>query len=259
MSPDGGVVTWEHCLTSQTNCDIWQAVKAGLVWTVSVVSDTANPESNPDTNGTLVVYDSVRAGNGDIFWKPVTGGAEVQLQMAGIEGNPNIAGNFIAFESRASVADATDLFVYDVVNNRLFQITNTPLVNEQLNEITALPDGRVRVVWASDEDGLTQRNLKAATFSPPAVISPTDLLQQLIALVQSFHFRPAIQFTLEGELWIANALITSTNPTVRLGACGWLHLFIQEVQALKGHGITAAQAAQLVTLANDVRASLGCP
>ena len=120
----------------------------------------------------------MRAGNGDIFWKPVTGGAEVQLQMAGIEGNPNIAGNFIAFESRATVADATDLFVYDVVNNRLFQITDTPLVNEQLNEITALPDGRVRVVWASDEDGLTQRNLKAATFSPPAVMSPTDLTRR---------------------------------------------------------------------------------
>lgn len=75
VSPDGNVVTWEHCNISTSNCDIWQAVKNGPVWAVSPASDTANQENNPDTNGTLVVYDSARAGNPDIFWRPVSGGA----------------------------------------------------------------------------------------------------------------------------------------------------------------------------------------
>ena len=33
-------------------------------------------------NGTLAVYDSIRGTDrGDLFWRPVGGGSEVQLQM----------------------------------------------------------------------------------------------------------------------------------------------------------------------------------
>ena len=183
VSPDGNVVTWEHCNTSSSNCDIWQAVRSGPVWNVSSASDAADHEANPDTNGTLVVYDSLRASNGDLFWRSAGGGEEVQLQLPGFEANPNIAGNFIAFESRATLFDTTDIFVYDIVNNRLFQITDTPLVTEQLNDITQLPNGDLRVVWTSDEDGFDQRNVKGATFSlpapadltPPVIIQPSDI------------------------------------------------------------------------------------
>jgi Tol biopolymer transport system component len=173
VSPDGNVVTWEHCNTSSSNCDIWQAVKTGPVWNVTSLSDAANPEANPDTNGTLVVYDSLRASNGDLFWQPVGGGAEVQLQLPSFEANPNIAGNFIAFESRVTLFSTTDIFVYDIVNNRFFQITDTPLVTEQLNDITLLPNGDLRVVWTTDEDGFDQRNVKGATFSVPAAADTT--------------------------------------------------------------------------------------
>ncbi len=159
-----------------------QAVKNGAVWDVSVASDSANPDANPDTNGTLVVYDSVRAGNGDLFWRPVSGGAEVQLELPGVEANPSIAGNFIAFESRPTLFDTSDIFVYDITTNLLYRITDTPLVTEQLNDITVFPDG-IRVVWASDEDGFDQRNVKAATFSlpgpqdstPPVITQPSDI------------------------------------------------------------------------------------
>ena len=139
VSPDGNVVAWEHCLSSLSNCDVWQAVKSGPVWDVGVVSGSLNPEGNPDTNGTLVVYDSLRSGNADIFWKPAAGGAEVQLQMPGVEANPSIAGDFIAFESRPTLFSTSDIFVYDRVKNRLFQVTDTSLVTEQLNDITVLP------------------------------------------------------------------------------------------------------------------------
>lgn len=182
VSPDGNVVTWEHCNTSTSNCDVWRAVKNGPVWDVSVVSNTTNPEANPDTNGTLVVYDSFRNSNSDLFWRPVVGGAEVQLQMPSVEANPNIAGNFIAFESRPNLLATSDIFVYDITTNLLYQITDTPLVTEQLNDITVFPDG-IRVVWSSDEDGFDQRNVHAATFSlpgaadntPPVITQPPDI------------------------------------------------------------------------------------
>ena len=173
VSPDGNVVTWEHCNSSLSNCDIWQAVKNGAVWNVSVVNDSLNAEANPDTNGTLVVYDSYRGGNSDIFWRAVTGGTEVQLQTPSFESNPSIAGNYIAFESRPTLGSTADIFVYDMTSNRLYQITNTPGVIEQLNDITKLPNGDLRVVWASDEDGSSSRNIKAATFSLPAEVDNT--------------------------------------------------------------------------------------
>ncbi len=175
VSPDGNVVTWEHCNSSLSNCDIWQAVKNGAVWNVGVVNDSPNAEANPDTNGTLVVYDSYRAGNSDIYRRALTGGAEVQLQLASFELNPSIAGNYIAFESRLPTLSAkADIFVYDLVTNLLYQITDTPLVNEQLNDITKLPNGDLRVVWASDEDGPNSRNVKGATFSLPAAVDNTS-------------------------------------------------------------------------------------
>ena len=187
VSPDGNVVTWEHAGTSTSNGDIWQAVKSGAGWNVSVASDsdtlnaganTFNPEANPDSNGTLVVYDSTREVIGGqsqrgIFWRPVAGGAEVQLKLSGDKANPSIAGNVISFERRPTLFDTTDLFVYDITTNLLYQITDTPLVTEQLNDITVLPDGRVRVVWTSDEDGFDQRNIHAATFSLPGSLDTT--------------------------------------------------------------------------------------
>ena len=170
VSPDGAVVTWEHCATSSTNCDIWQAVKGTAGWTVGVAMGSLNPEANPDTNGTLVVYDSIRGlDRGEIFWRPVGGGSEVQLQIPGVETNPSIAGHFIAFESRPTLFATSDIFVYDLVTNRLYQITNTPLLTEQLNDITVLDDGSLRVVWGSDEDGYDQRNVHAATFLLPGL------------------------------------------------------------------------------------------
>lgn len=169
VSPDGSVVTWEHCNSSLSNCDIWQAVKSGATWTVGIVSDSTAAEANPDTNGTLVVYDSYRNGNSDLFWRPVAGGTEVQLQLAAFEGNPSIAGYYIAFESRLTLGSTSDIYVYDIIGNRLYQITNTPLVTEQLNDITVLPNGDLRVVWASDEDGQSSRNVKGATFTLPRV------------------------------------------------------------------------------------------
>jgi Tol biopolymer transport system component len=260
VSPDGNVVTWEHCLSSLVNCDIWQAVKTGAVWSVSIVSNSLSPDANPDTNGSLVVYDSLRAADSDLFWRSVSGGAEVQLAMPGFQNIPHIAGSFIAFESRPTLLTTSDIFVYDIASNLLYQITNTPLVNEMLNDITVLPNGDLRVVWDSDEDGYDQRNIKAATFSlPSATPSPTELLQQLIDTVATFNLRHGILNSFDAKLENAQAALGAAHSADSSSACGMLSAFINEVQAQSGKAITPQEATQLINLANQVRAGLACP
>ena len=59
------------------------------------------------------------------------------------------------------------MYLYDIAHNQLYRITDTPGVYEDLSEVTVLPDGRIRMVWASGEDGFDRRNIKAVTFSLP--------------------------------------------------------------------------------------------
>ncbi|MEQ1761785.1 MAG: PxKF domain-containing protein [Pyrinomonadaceae bacterium] len=206
VSPDGTVVTWEHCATSSSNCEIWQAVKNGAVWDVTASSATVNPEANPDSNGTIVVNDTfLPTNNGQIVWRPIAGGTETQLQLTGIEANPSIAGNFISFESRPTLFETTDIFVYDIANNLLYQVTNTPLITEQLNDITVLPECVIRVVWASDEDGFDQRNIKSSTFSLPcADDNSPPVLQDPI---------PDIVVTLPPDSTATSVAVTFPTPT----------------------------------------------
>jgi hypothetical protein len=258
VSPDGNVVTWEHCATTLTNCDIWQAVKTGLVWSVSVVAATTSPEGNPDSNGALVVYDSQRGTDQDIFWHPIGGGAEIQLQLAGFNRNPSITGNFISFEGTPTVLDTLHIYVYDILGNTLYQITNTPLVTDELSDITLLPNGDLRVVWDSYEYGNT-RNIHAATFSLPSLTpTPTVLLQQLIDTVATFNLRRGILNSFDVKLENAQAALAAANSGNYLNACGMLGAFINEVQAQSGNALTVQEAAQLINLANQVRAGLAC-
>jgi hypothetical protein len=256
VSPDGQTVVWEHCATSSTNCDIWQARRSGASWDVSVVSSSASAEWNPDTNGTLVVYDSLRAGNSDVFWRPVAGGVEAQLQLSGYEANPSIAGDFIAFESRPTLFDTSDLFVYDLVRNRLFQVTDTPLVNEQLNDIAVLPDGRIRLVWANDEDGFDQRNIKGATFR--LARSAPDQITDLIALIESFNLRAGLENSFDVKLRGVQEALAAANAGDVTTACNKLDAFLNEVAAQSGKALTASEAGQLAAAATEIKAALGC-
>lgn len=166
VSPDGNVVVWAKCATSAAPCDIYQAVKSAPGWTVSQVTSTADPEFLPDTNGSVVVYGAVRAGSAtgpDIYWRSVTGGPEYQLALPGVQRNPNISGDLISFESIAPGEFPADLYVYDLSTKILHRLTDTPALDETLNDISVLPDGTVRVVWSVPEQDF---NVYALTFMP---------------------------------------------------------------------------------------------
>jgi hypothetical protein len=180
ISPDGNTLVCQHCETSYTVCDIWQAVKLNGTWTVNVASSDPANEELPDTNGGQIVYDSDRpSGAGDIFFRPVGGGTETELLIPGIQINPNIAGNFIAFESRSFLSNGSvglgDIYLYDISQNLLYNITNTPDQNDELDDITVLSSGEVIVVYDSDEYGSTHRQVHALRFTPPATASDFNL------------------------------------------------------------------------------------
>lgn len=169
VSSDGKVVTWEHCSSSLNNCDVWRADKIGGVWTASVVTASSSTEENAESSGGLVVYDALHSPTpSEVYWVPSPGAPEVELQQPGYSGWPSIAGHTVALENRPTLIDNADMWCYDIANNTIFQITDTPLANEQLNDLTSLPNGRVRMVWCSDEDGADQRNIHAATFRLPS-------------------------------------------------------------------------------------------
>ena len=165
LSPWGTAVVWERC--AGANCDIMRSVQSGGTWgAAEVVSATPSNEENPDTDGTTVVYDSNRpsATGGDIYFQPLMGGPETQLELPGEQRNPSISSGVIAFESDPGNGSA-DIYVYVIATSTMYQVTNSPTVNDTLNDVTVLGTGEVRVVWSSN-DGPGQ-NVYARTFSLP--------------------------------------------------------------------------------------------
>ncbi len=176
VSPAGDVIVWEQCPTP-SNCDVMMSTLTGGIWSApTAVVNSAFNEENPDTDGVNVVYDADRgAPSGqDIFIHPLSGSAaETELELAGTQVNPSISGGVIGFESTVPPSLTADIYIYVIATNTLYQVTNTPSVNESLNDISVLPNGQVRIVWAADDGSASTQNIYASTFSVPLSI-PTN-------------------------------------------------------------------------------------
>lgn len=172
VSPGGDVIVWEQCPTSLTNCDVMKAMRSAGSWTASIVANSPDPEGNPDTNGTTIVYDANHPGNPtgqDVYIVPVAGGATIQLEIPGDQANPSISGGVIAFESRATPTSDSDIYLYVIATNTLYQVMNTPAVNETLNDVSVLTNGQVRIAWSADDGPSGAQNVYATTFTLPSV------------------------------------------------------------------------------------------
>jgi hypothetical protein len=174
LAPLGDVVVWDRCNSSYSDCRIMKSVRTGGVWgpatIVSGPSGVASDEGSPDTDGTWVVYQSIRpsATGPDIYFRPLAGGPETQLAIPGSQYYPSIKSGVIAFQSVApAFGSASDIYVYIIAKSMLIQVTNTFLVNEVLNDIDVLPNGDIRVVWAADDGPFNEYNVYALTFTPP--------------------------------------------------------------------------------------------
>lgn len=169
VSPNGHAVVWQEC--TLVSCSVLKSTFNSVSWSAAaVVANAPALNTNPDTDGTSIAYDSDRAGSvdgSDIYFQALSGGADTQISLPGAQRNPGISQGIIAFESTAVGASAADVFVYEISSNRLFQVTDTPSADEQLSDITVLPDGGVRIVWASHPDTSSDNDIFAHTFSLP--------------------------------------------------------------------------------------------
>jgi hypothetical protein len=214
ISPAGNAVVWERCVGS--NCGIYRSVNTGSGFgSPELVSDTLSNEGNPDTDGTTVVYDSERpsATGKDIYFQPLTGGTETELQLAGDQRNPSISSGVVAFESKDTVLSNADLFVYVIAMNTLYRVTDTPTVEESLNDVSVLSNGVVRVVWAADDDIGGNHNIYARTFSPRASGVFTAAVQQPINADGSSVFKAG-----KGVVPVKFSLAVDGVPTCTLPA-----------------------------------------
>jgi hypothetical protein len=171
VSPDGHAVVWQEC--NGSSCSILKSTFNGSSWSSSVVVANAPAvNASPDTDGVSIAYDSDRAGSvdgSDIYLQALAGGADTQLSIAGAQRNPSIASGIVAFESTALGASSADLFIYEISSNRVFQLTDTPGLDEELNDVTVLSDGSIRVVWAAHPETTSDNDIFAQTFTlPPA-------------------------------------------------------------------------------------------
>jgi hypothetical protein len=172
VSPEGTIVVFESCPTDPTSCDVWLAFRTqGAQWVWLPVTDTPEPEANPDSDGDVIVYDAIRAGERDIYWQLISSaGNETRLELPGEQRNPSISNGIVSFESIAPGVSTADLFLYEIASNRLFQVTDTEGIDESLNDLFVLPNGNVRAVWAQ---GLfADRDVRGADLVLPP-IGPT--------------------------------------------------------------------------------------
>src|SRR5215831_19021802 len=181
VSPDGDAVVWEKCDYNGLNCDIYSATQTSPgVFTTHALTGPGGQDRFPRTNGELAVYISNRNGDNDVYYQPVTGGTEVRLAIPGDQRGPTISENLISFESAGQ--DGYDTFVYDIISRKLYQVTNTPFVNEKLGEIDVC-NGVGRIVYVVVGQG--GFDVHAFTFQVPG--STPDQINDLIALVRSFN------------------------------------------------------------------------
>lgn len=175
VSADGSTVAWSKCNGTGTSCDVYAATKAPDGWTgATPVQLTTDPgeEVLPDTNGEVVVYASRSAGDFDLRWVSPTGGAGGALVEGGNQHNPNISGSLASFEITEEGSSNADLWVLDLAADRLQQITDTPSIDETLNDISVIPDGSVNVSWAHNAGTETGTDVYAFSFPLSANQAP---------------------------------------------------------------------------------------
>jgi hypothetical protein len=251
VSPNGNAVVWEKCQNNDRGCAVYSAIQtAPGVFTTRALTESVTDGFRhfPFTNGEIAVYISDRTGESDVYYQLLTGGPEVHLAIPGDQRWARISGGLISFES-GSLGEH-DIFVYDIRSGTLFQVTNTPGVDETLSEIS-LCNGVGRIVYAIAGD--VAFDVYAFSFQVPGVIE--DQIDDLITLIRDFNLPQGTANSLITKLQQALTAIDAGDMTT---ACSSLTAFTNECAAHSGKKLTTDQATQLINSANQIKSDLGC-
>jgi hypothetical protein len=249
VSPAGNAVVWEQLSHDGTGCAIYSAVQTSPGTFQTTLLTGAGQNTGPVTNGNVVVYMSDKSGENDIYYQPVGGGTETHLSIPGDQRDVSISGNLIAFESQAQ--QGYDVYVYDLRTGNLYQVTNTPLLDETLGDISVC-NGTGRIIYAVP-DGAGNFDVNCFTFQAPN--STEGQINDLAALVSSFNLPDGSANSLITKLQAALAANVASDTAT---ACDSLTAFINECRAQSGKKLTADQATQLINAANQIKTGLGC-
>ncbi len=193
VAPDGNVVVWEQCSTG-SSCSIGYARKNDGVWSTGLVSSNFLRDSNPDTNGTLVVFqrdDPFVPGSADLVVVNLQTFTEDVVELGENQYNPSIRGEFIAFESRETGVFFGDLFILNFLTRTYYRVTDTPNVQETLNDIT-LVNGQVRIVWqASEPQNFLYGDIWGGLLDVPTVSARPCASGDAVELEAWRRYRPA--------------------------------------------------------------------
>ena len=248
-SPNGDVVVWDKCQAFGVNCAVYAAVQTTAgVFTTRALTEMAGRDHLPFTDGVIAVYTSDRSGENDVYFQTLATGAEVHLAIPGDQRRPTVSGDLISFESRDQ--NDYDIFVYDIRSEKLYRVTNTPLVSETLSEIDVCT-GAGRIVYSIPGDG--SFDVDAVSFQRPSVVD--DQIDDLMSLMGSFNLPPGTTNSLISKLQSARTAIDSSDTAT---ACSYLTAFTNECAAQSGKKLTTDQATQLINSANTIKTSLGC-
>ena len=178
VSPDGRAIVWARCGQQDTDCEVVKARGAlGTFVPYTAVRQSASGHQDPHTDGTWIVYqiDQTNPLERSIYLTPLTGtpltgGQSVRLALLGYQSAPRISHGVISFAGSQSYGGNHDVYVYVIATNTLYQVTDTPTVNDILSDVSVLPNGDIRVVWAANDELIpTDHNVYATTFTPGAI------------------------------------------------------------------------------------------
>ncbi len=248
QSPDvsGSTVVWERC--SVSSCDIvLYDVSTGIE---TAVTDTPDrDERNPHTDGARIVYDGGPVGSpseSDIYLYDIATGTERALVLPGRQINPHISRDLVSFETLES--GLYHLMLWDLSTGGTYPIAVNPSASQYLNDI----DG-TRVVYTDDRNG--QLDIYLYSFS----VVPDGSVQTIRDAVTGFEQSGAI--TNHGIAKSLLAFLSQVEAAVAAGdtatARARLEHFIKFVQSQTPKHISASAAAELITMAEALLASLG--
>lgn len=247
VSADGNVVVWVNHDDLGMNAVVIEAVRTASGWSVTALTGAVEAEFSAHTDGALVVYDSRRSGDMDIYWQPVGGGAETQLAVAGWQQTINVFDGLIVFDTFLN--NTVSIYAYDTITATLFQVTSA-------GTIDFWPDvhisGDIATVVFTRFNGL-DNDVVARSF---------PLNRQASAGLQLDSLRAAVavsgnQLTkaLDAKLRAADSALANGDTTA---ACAALQDFINHVAAQRGKKIAVVDADSWTTAAQALRSTLGC-